>query len=661
MDFFTQQDKARRFTKTLLIYLLIAVTCIVVAVNLIIYFFFKFIEGYQYVPENWFSGGLVYYVSIGTCLLILSGSLFRWMQLRKGGHAVATMMGGKLIDLNTSDYKERQFINVVEEMSIASGVPLPNIYILEHEQGINAFAAGYQPGEAIIAVTSGTIQTLNREELQGVVAHEFSHILNGDMQINIKLLAIVAGLVMISMAGRLLVPRTYYGSGMHYQRRVVRSNNKSAGAIVVLGLALQLLGFIGVFFGRLIKSAVSRQREFLADASAVQFTRNSAGIASALNQIRLAQAGSSLDSAHAEDMSHMCFAQPLNFKMISLGLSKWMATHPPLEERIQSIDPQFIERDEEKRLAEMTRQAQKKAAQFSVEESSAAMADQNTTPGAAEMLMGALPLTAQIVAETIGNIDQQHLDYAARIHESYSDDLMLAIHKAETAKVIVFLLVLANMELKTGMLAIKDSLDESSTAAIGKYKEEIFVLEKALRLPLFDLLLPALKLMSEEDKIDFIALCKVLVKSDKRYTLFEFVMLVLLEQHLVPSAGRNIKIKYHSFKSLKSELQMLLSVMVQCGGGAKEERDMLFRKAAADFPMRFVDLLDVKEISPKKISQALQHLAQLAPLLKRNVIEACADIAMEDGKLKATEAEMLRAIAESLNCPMPPLLPDAIR
>ena len=234
MDFFTQQEKAKRYTKILLLYFLIAVALIVVAVNVVIYYFFIFLELYPYTPQHWFSGALVYYISAATCLLIFSGSLIRWFKLKSGGHAVAAMVGAKRISLNTSDVKQRQLINVVEEMSIASGVPVPGLYVLESEAGINAFVAGYLPTEAVMVVTAGAIENFSRDEIQGVVAHEYSHILNGDMQINIRLMAILAGVLMISSLGHLLI------SGQSRSHR-----SRDSGGSVVLGFLLLMVGYIG--------------------------------------------------------------------------------------------------------------------------------------------------------------------------------------------------------------------------------------------------------------------------------------------------------------------------------------------------------------------------------------------------------------------------------
>ena len=641
MDFFSHQEKARRYTKVLMLYFLIATLLIVVAVNVVVYYFFIFLEFYPYTPENWFSEGLVYYVSGGTILLIVSGSLFRWQKLKSGGHVVAEMLGASLLDLHTSDMKQRQLINVIEEMSIASGVPLPTIYVMENEPGINAFVAGYLPGEAVMVVSKGAIEGLNREEMQGVVAHEYSHILNGDMQINIKLMSLLAGILMISLTGRLLMQGSSsrrYMSGRH-----ISGNNKSGSALVVLGLFLLFVGYVGVFCGRLIKAGVSRQREFLADAAAVQFTRNPQGIASALNKIAESVYGSKINDAQAEGMSHMCFSEA-----ITTHFNQWMATHPPLDQRISQIYPGFLSRVKARRMTENIQAAAAGSSAMSAADS-------------VSMFSSAAPvkITAAEVSESVGKLDQAHINYAVSVRESFSDELMMAIHVSSTAKVIVWAMLLAKMDLKTHLKSVQGCLGAENIITINKYKDEIFKLRDSQRLPLFDLLLPTLKKMSQEEKTDFIRVCREIVKCDSRYTLFEFVILSLVEQHLSESASREVKVKYYSFKSLSEELQLLLSVMSQSTGAVSADREEIYLKIARGFSLKNQKLLSMKSLSANKIQLALRKLAQLSPLLKRSVIEACADIAMDDGKLKSTEAELLRAISESLNCPMPPLLPPA--
>ncbi|RDH83012.1 MAG: hypothetical protein DIZ80_12175 [endosymbiont of Galathealinum brachiosum] len=650
MDFFSQQEKAKRYTKILLLYFLIAVTFIVVAVNVVIYYFFIFLEFYPYTPQDWFSSSMVFYVSITTCFLILSGSLFRWFKLKSGGQAVALMVGAKKIDLHTSDIKQRQLINVVEEMSIASGVPVPELYLLERESGINAFVAGYLPTEAVMVVTAGAVENFTREELQGVVAHEYSHILNGDMQINIHLLSMLAGILMISSVGHLL---------MNSDNHLVRNRNFSA--LMVLGFLLSLIGYIGVLSGRLIKAAVSRQREYLADAAAVQFTRNPGGIASALNKIRNVKAGSRLNNIYSEDLSHMFFAQSLKMKLTS-----WLATHPSLILRIKRIDPGFVARIKARKLNVKNKETNSQKNMGELNELVSSIDSIVSFPENMESVPAIV--TAHEFAESAGNISQAHMEFATVVHQSFSFELMQAVHKVESAKMLVLNLILVRMNIDSGFEFLKKHLNKNELNVLKKFNSEIKRLENYKRLPLLELLLPTLKLMTDSEKTDYLILCEKFIKSDGRYTLFEFVFLSLLKQHLAFESGKEITVKHHSYKQVNKELQLLFSIMSHSSRSLSELRHESYNKVVKYFPMSTLDktsgelfnLLDFKEITPKKISAALKALAQLSPLLKRGVIEASADIAMHDGQLKYTEAELLRVIADILGCPLPPLLPQAV-
>jgi Zn-dependent protease with chaperone function len=333
MDFFEHQERARKKSGVLLLYFLIAVTLIVLAVYVV---FVLFLYGQRIRdPENmslavrWWYPELFAGVSVGTLGLVLLGSAFKTLSLRSGGDAVAGMLGGLPIDPNTRDADQRKILNIVEEMSIASGVPRPPVFLMEEEGGINAFAAGYNPSDAVIGVTKGCIQELNRDELQGVVAHEFSHILNGDMRINIRLVGLLHGILLIATIGEILMR-----SSFHSGSRRRRSDKEGGGAIMILllGLALLAIGYVGVFFGKLIKSAVSRQREYLADASGALLTRNPEGLARALEKISADP--EPLESAN-KATAHLYINNPL--REHGSWLNNLFSTHPPIEERVRLL------------------------------------------------------------------------------------------------------------------------------------------------------------------------------------------------------------------------------------------------------------------------------------------------------------------------------------
>jgi Zn-dependent protease with chaperone function len=323
MDFFALQDKARSMTHVLVMYFILSVLCIIAAV----YVGSVMIVAYAQ-PEQqgngslasiaWWNPTLLLYAALGTLAVVIGGSFYKTAALSAGGSAVAESLGGHLLDENPTQADERQLRHVIEEMSVASGVPMPKIYVLD-DGGINAFAAGHSPNDAAIAVTRGCLTLLTRDELQGVLGHEFSHLLNGDMRLNIRLMGIIFGILSLAVIGRIL---------LYTRSRDSRRRNP----MMLFGIALVVIGAIGAFFARLIQAALSRQRESLADASSVQFTRNPAGLSRALQKI--GGIGSRIDSPHASEASHMFFANGVSRPLMGL-----LATHPPLADRIRAIDP----------------------------------------------------------------------------------------------------------------------------------------------------------------------------------------------------------------------------------------------------------------------------------------------------------------------------------
>ena len=322
MDFFEHQARAHRRTRWLLVYFVLAVLGIIGTLHLLAAWAF----GLAFTDVH-----LLGLVSGGVLVVVATGSIYRMAELAQGGRVVAEMLGGRQLAPHPADLREQQLRNVVEEMALASGVPVPDIYVLDREAAINAFAAGNTPGDAVVAVTRGTLERLSRDELQGVVAHEFSHILNGDMRLNLRLIGGLNGILLLAILGRILFELGARAGGA---ARSSRDGSKATVPLFAIGAALWLVGSIGVFFAKLIKAAVSRQREFLADASAVQFTRNPDGIAGALWKI--GRGGSRLQSPRADEASHLFFGNGLGESFAGL-----FATHPPIKDRIAAVHPGF--------------------------------------------------------------------------------------------------------------------------------------------------------------------------------------------------------------------------------------------------------------------------------------------------------------------------------
>ena len=450
MNFFERQARARRRTWALMGWMLVAVAAITLAMNAAAYGVallagvIRSRHGEGADAENvltlavdqWFSEPWWIIVTCTTLVLLLAGSLVRYVTISKGGRAIADMIDARRVDLSTREERDRRFINVVEEMSIASGTPRPALYVMEHEEAINAFVAGTQPRDAIMVVTRGALEKLSREELQGVVAHEYSHILNGDMRLNGRLMAIVAGILLFGKLGEFMLRgvrgRSYHGR--HRREHFVRGDSRVMLAWFAAGLALFVIGYLGLFCGRMIKAAVSRQREFLADASSVQFTRNPDGISGVLWAIQEDTGGSVLASAYAEDMSHMCFGQSVVIRFGGL-----LATHPPIEKRLAAIDPQYRARRVARRLERSQRTDRDDAAALAGAGLAGAVL---AGAAAATPAQTSVTLHAGSVGERVGNPRPEHRDYARALHDRLPDEVLDAAREPAGAEAVVYALLL---------------------------------------------------------------------------------------------------------------------------------------------------------------------------------------------------------------------------
>src|ERR1035437_3532296 len=486
MDFFARQDQARRQTKWLVFYFAVAVALLVVAVYFIALVVFAGVQakhhhGYDAAPIQFvlWNPKVFFGATIGVLAVIFLGSAYKTIELSAGGSAVATLMGGRLVNQTTTDANERKLLNVVEEMSIASGVAMPQVYVLENERGINAFAAGHNTGDAAIGVTRGCIEMLSRDELQGVIGHEFSHILNGDMRLNLRLIGIIFGLLCLAAIGRILL---YARSG----------NSRDKNALPLLGLALIALGAIGVFFGRLIQAAVSRQREFLADASSVQFTRNPGGLSGALQKIGRYSYGSKLESNHAPDLCHMFFSNGLGESLFGA-----MATHPPIPYRIHAIDPMWDGKFPP--LKEEQIETVKRAAVSELEHTRNPMPDMLATIlGGAVMADSAMRppvIRSNSVLPNLGNPGALHLKYAEELRDALPENLKAAAREPLDASALIYALLLsADEKLRTEQLAeiarrTSSSVSEKTAALLP----EVATVAQRAPLPLVNLALGALR------------------------------------------------------------------------------------------------------------------------------------------------------------------------
>ena len=623
MDFFEAQEQARKKTKWLVLWFFLAVIGVVVAVDLLVFF----LMGGGQATE------LIVLSSVVTAGVILAASGYKSRQLDGGGAVVAHDLGGRLLMPGSTDFDEKRLLNIVEEMAIASGMPVPQVYLMDEEEGINAFAAGTEPSNAVIGVTRGCLQRLTRDELAGVVAHEFSHILNGDMRLNMRLMGLVFGLVVISIVGRGMVDLLRF-QGLSSRR----GNNKEGGnALIVLfllGLGLVVIGSLGVFFGRLIQAAVSRQRENLADASAVQFTRNPDGIAGALQKIGGLAVGSKMKSAKAIEASHMFFS---NGGMFSFGL----ATHPSLEVRICKIlqrwDGKFVE-TELKPVGEGRgeREGQEKGG------------------------FGVLPgiLMMEGLAE-LGASERRVAESGEGIYRGLAERWKEASHDREEAQALVFGLLLAeDDELLAGEISfLEKTAGEEAKALALEWQAEVGGLHSARKIALIELALPTLRGLSESEYERFLGITRWLIASDGEVDLFEFMIQRVIARHLGSHFERRgfEKIRYRAFDKLLKEANVLVSTMALIGAKTEEEAKAAHEVATKVWQQKF----QLKNIaSHAELEAVLDKFDQSSPLVKRQLLIACGKAAARDGRLTSGEVELLRAIADSIGCPLPPLVSE---
>lgn len=622
MDFFERQDEARRHTKHLVFYFAAAVLGLIVVINVALSLI---LGGLALGPKS----ELLLWITLGTLAVIFTGSAFKTLQLASGGSAVAELLGGRLIDSNTSDTDERKLLNVVEEMSIASGVPVPQVYVMEDEPGINAFAAGHSTSDAAISVTRGCMKLLSRDELQGVIAHEFSHILNGDMRLNLRLMGLVFGILCLTVIGRVLI------------RTRGRKN-----PLPLVGLALIIVGWAGVFFGRLIQAAVSRQREVLADAAAVQFTRNPAGLAGALKKIGGLAYGSRIESPHAEEASHLFFANGLGNSLFS--------THPPLTERIRALDPSFDGKFP--RVIEEPVSVIPPAPQvFGTAEIPTAQ------PGASRFVA---PFVAEhAVVANIGHATTQHLAYAADFRHVIPPAIEAAARDPLGASGLVCALLLANEpsvhEKQFEVLASVTS--EAMLNETARIWPEVQVMPVQAKIPSLDLALPALRRLPPEQFQQFRAAIETLAASNDQADLFAYMLQKIVARHLdtyfLPES-RPVT-QFYALHPLAHDCGVLLSATAYAGQETATALSAAFAKGAGHLSQAAgceIPLLPPDECDLSNMDAALERLSQAVPQIKKNLLGACVQTVAADGVIQQGEAELLRAIADALDCPVPPFV-----
>jgi Zn-dependent protease with chaperone function len=596
VDFFEHQAAARRKSFWLIASLALAVLAIAGVTQLVATAVLHALEMDTFAAP---------WIAAGSVVLIGAGTWYKLSSLASGGGGIARNLGGTRVTPDTREPALRRLVDAVEQMALASGVPVPEIYVLTHEVGINAFTAGMSPSDAVLAVTRGGLEQLSSDELQGVVAHEFSHILHGDARLNTRLIGLLHGILLIGFAGEFIMRA---GSG--------RGRRREGGALIPFGLALYAFGYPGVFLGRLIKAGVSRQRELAADASAVQFTRDPSGIAGALKKIGNFAASSHLSSARADEISHLLFSEG------SWTLTRLLATHPPLVERIRALEPGFA----------------------------------SERAGSAAAAGG---LTPDGVTALIGTPGAAHLRAAALLLSSLPTELRAAAESPrEAAAMAVALLLGGDAETRAHQLERVRGRLGAGAERRARQLNELLAGRADMRLALVDLVFPALKQRGAADLARIAVLADELIHADGRISPFEWALGTLLRSHIDDSraAGRLRPAPAARLTDRRPEVAALLATAASLGASAPEAASMAYAAGIATLPRASWPAFAAPESWQQALETSLARLDELAARPKRHVIGALVTVLLYDRVMERTEIELLRAICARLHCPCPPLL-----
>jgi Zn-dependent protease with chaperone function len=638
MDFFAQQTRIRRSSRGLVVLFIVAVLAVVAAVDAVVLVLLGYTGSEQ--GREALDPRMMVMVSLGVLVVIGLASTVRSMSLRGGGAAVARSLGATAVSPDTTNPAWRKLRNVIEEIAIASSVPVPDIFVLETEPGINAFAAGYTPSDAAVCVTQGCLDKLTRDELQGVIAHEFSHVLNGDMRLNIRLMGLLFGILVLAIVGRRVI---WFGGGRSSRR------DGGGGQVWMIGLALIVVGYIGYFFARLIQAAVARSRESLADASAVQFTRQTDGIAGALKKIAILSEGSELKVPNKQEVAHMLFGEAGSFNAL-------FATHPPLMQRIRALEPGF--REEE--LARMA-QAMQSAAERSPEVADAPRRPAAPGLGVPGMPAGMPPVLPPIVAGAVaaaGAADTSRFAKAAATHQAIPPALLVAVRQPEAALTVVLALALSDdAALHASQRRIlADALGDDVRDAVLAMAVQLQGLPPILRLPLAALAFPALKQLSEGRQQTLVGTLDSVVRADGRVDLNEYCLARLLRLQLL-EARQPHRTPIDGTKKLSAcgDSVSLVCAVVAAAGCSDEpsaRRAWLLAMQHA-FPGKAIAWTPPPAAWQAPLERALDDLDGLMPVAKELLIQSLAKAIHADDLVSVEEAELLRVICASLHCPLP--------
>lgn len=653
MDFFQSQEDARRRTRWLLLLFFLSVLAIIA----ILYIVAGFVTHWDHGFLDWKLLGLV---ALSTGTVVGLGSGFKTMQLSAGGSVVARDLGGRSISPDTTQPDERRLLNIVEEMSLASGLPVPAVWIMDDEEGINAFAAGHTPSDAVVAVTRGCLRALSRDELQGVIAHEFSHILNGDMRLNLRLIGVVHGLLILAILGHIIMR-------VAAEMRGGSRDSDSKGmdprlALLLGGAALLAAGYLGVFFGNLIKAAISRQREYLADAAAVQFTRNPDSIGGALLKIGGYTYGSQLKTPRAQEASHMMFCNSMRGALIGA-----MASHPPLEKRIKAVLPHWDGTWPKVSLPDIAAQSNPSRPGAGTQDSSGHSSGVgNAASGLQDFVRNSVSAAmAQAAMERIGNPTGDEIASAQRLGASIPQEIRNLIRDPAGAQAVIMAVLLSENPEARGReeQVLAELTDATTTDTARKAAALLSDWHSSQLIAVIDLALPSLRRLTPAEYGRFAHILQQLIAADGQMDLFEFMLQKIVRRHLDNFFRRTAPptVELQSLKEAAAEASTLFSAFAALNGPpGSPANSQALSAASASLAGDGISLEIASEAAAlDRIEAALDRFDLAAPFVKKQLLQACAAAALADGQLSSSEAELLRAVADTIGCPVPPFVQQA--
>ncbi len=648
--FFARQERARKSCRNQIILFVGAVFIIVFVTTLALRFaWFLYLGAQSYTRINAaeaqsYAGRLAGFtlfdpasfliVAAVIVTVILAASFYKMQTLQQGGSAVAQMLGARRIGSQTTNPKERRLVNVVEEMAIASGIPVPHIFVMDGEYNINAFAAGLELADAAVTVTEGTLDKLNRDELQGVIAHEFSHILNGDMRLNVQLIGILYGILFLGIAGRKLI------SGE-------RLSFRAGLPAMVAGFFLMVIGYMGSFMGKMMQCSISRQQELLADASAVQFTRNPSGLAGALKKIGGSEFGSRIYARQAEQARHLFFSESHPDRLFD-----FLATHPPLEYRIRLLDPAF-----DGKFIPVKDDRQKPKAHYVAPYSGASLNIPVRTP--------LLSAVATDVIHAVGNPTSENIELGRKVVESLPVDLYQSLKTPAGAAAVIFSLLMdadaSRRALQTNVLARSLAL-QGNIDNVSKAAAQLAGLPRDLRLALIEMAMPALADLTSMEKRNFLMILNSLINADGKISLLELSVQWILNKYLNPDEKMFGNVMHFTYSQVGLAIVVLLSALASAGHPRdREKAQRAFDAGVATIPelaARKPVFSFEENASYTNVNRALTNLTAASFKIRESVINACAYCAFADQTVTQEETELLRVVALALQCPLPPFVTE---